>query len=75
MQPHSTKKLKQTKNFFQNTDGNCFLGEERSADGGIHAARDHNVIHVLQNTQKKTANGHLKQKAWNADIQNSTPPW
>jgi hypothetical protein len=48
------------------------LGEERSADGGIHATMDHNVINVLQ--KKKTAKGHSKQKAWNADIQYSTPP-
>jgi hypothetical protein len=25
--------------------------------------------------KKKTAKGHSKQKAWNADIQYSTPPW
>jgi hypothetical protein len=32
----------------QKADGNCFLGHERSADGGIHAPRDHdNVISVL----------------------------
>jgi hypothetical protein len=33
---------------------NCFLRQERSADGGIHATRDHNnVRRVLRNTNKK----------------------
>jgi hypothetical protein len=39
----------------QKADGSCFLGQERSAGGGIHATRDHNnVTNILQNT-KKTA--------------------
>jgi hypothetical protein len=34
-------------------DGNCFLGRERSSDGGIIVTRDHNdVTSVLQNTKK-----------------------
>jgi hypothetical protein len=37
----------------QKADGNCFLEQERSADGGIHATMDHNNnISVLQNTKK-----------------------
>jgi hypothetical protein len=31
------EKLKQTLSAFQKADGNCFLGQERSVDGGIHA--------------------------------------
>jgi hypothetical protein len=35
------------------TDSNCFLGQEISADGGIHATRGHNKdISVLQNTNE-----------------------
>jgi hypothetical protein len=46
------KKFKQT-SACQKADGNCFLGQERSADGRIHAIRDHNnVRRVLQNTTK-----------------------
>jgi hypothetical protein len=38
----------------QKADGNCFLGQDRSADGGIHATSDHNNIRsVLRNTKKK----------------------
>jgi hypothetical protein len=48
----------------QKADGSCFLGQERGADGGIHATRDHNkVTNVLQNTKK---NVHSNE---NADIQ------
>jgi hypothetical protein len=45
---------KQAKTFrqtsaYQKADDNCFLGQERSTDGGIHATRDHkNVRSVLQ---------------------------
>jgi hypothetical protein len=31
-------------NIFQKADDNCFLGQERSADDGIHATRDHNNV-------------------------------
>jgi hypothetical protein len=34
----------------QKADDNCFLGQERSADSGIHATRDH--INVLRNIKK-----------------------
>jgi hypothetical protein len=41
-------------NVCQNADGNCFLGQERRADGGIHATGNYNIGNVLQST-KKTA--------------------
>jgi hypothetical protein len=38
---------------WQKADGNCFLGQERSADGEIHASRDHNnITAVILNTKK-----------------------
>jgi hypothetical protein len=46
------KKFKQT-SVCQKTDGNYFLGQGRSADGGIHAKMDdNNVTSVLRNTKK-----------------------
>jgi hypothetical protein len=34
-------------------DDNCFLGQERSTDGGINETRDNNNVRsVLQNTKK-----------------------
>jgi hypothetical protein len=51
-----------------------FLGQERSADGGIHAKKDHNnVRNGLQNT-KVTAQGHSEKKEWKANIWCSAPP-
>jgi hypothetical protein len=39
----------------QKTDGNCFLEQKGSVDGGIHATTDHNNVRsVLQNALKKT---------------------
>jgi hypothetical protein len=50
------EKCKQTlKNVCQKADGNCFLGQERSADGGIHTTRDHNNIRSVLWSTKKTA--------------------
>jgi curli biogenesis system outer membrane secretion channel CsgG len=40
------EKLKQTLSARKLIDGNCFLGQERSADDGIHATRGHNVTSV-----------------------------
>jgi hypothetical protein len=34
--PNKPKKCKQTLSACQKADGNCFLGQERCADGGIH---------------------------------------
>jgi hypothetical protein len=42
--PNKPKKLKRTLSACQKADGNCFLGQERNADGGIHATRDHNNV-------------------------------
>jgi hypothetical protein len=42
--PNKPKKFKQTMSTSQKADGNCFLGQERSADGEICATRDHNNI-------------------------------
>jgi hypothetical protein len=50
--PDKPKKFTQTVSACQKADGNCFLGQERSADGGIHATRDHNVRSVLRNAKK-----------------------
>jgi hypothetical protein len=56
MHTHSNKlnKFKQT-SACKKADGNCFLVQERSADGGIHAARDNNNIRSVQQNTTKTA--------------------
>jgi hypothetical protein len=41
--PNKPKNLEQTSDF-QKADGSCFLGHERSVDGGIHGTRDYNNI-------------------------------
>jgi hypothetical protein len=38
------KKFKQMLSPCQKTNDNCLLGQERNADGGIHATRDHNNV-------------------------------
>jgi hypothetical protein len=49
---HQTNRKMLTKVCLE-ADGNCFLGEERSADGGTHATRDRNSVRsVLRNTKK-----------------------
>jgi hypothetical protein len=46
------KKFKQLLSACQISDGNCFLSQERSVDGGIRATRDHNnVRNVFRNTK------------------------
>jgi hypothetical protein len=47
------KKFKQTLSACHKADGNCFLGEERSADGGIHATNDHNNVRSTLRNNKK----------------------
>jgi hypothetical protein len=42
--PSKSKKFKQMLTACQKADGSCFLGQERSADGGIHATRHHSNI-------------------------------
>jgi hypothetical protein len=52
--PNKPKKFKET-SACQKADDNCFLGQEMSADGGIHATRDHNNVRsVLRKTKKTT---------------------
>jgi hypothetical protein len=47
----------------QKAEGTCFLGQEKSADRGIHSTRDHkNIISVLQNIKKKNYIGPLRTK-------------
>jgi hypothetical protein len=71
---HTLNNPKNLKTFCQKADGNCFLGQERSADDRIYATRDHsNVRSVLRNTNE-TALGHLEEKVWLADIWCSAPP-
>jgi hypothetical protein len=55
MQTHSPNKPKKFKHTSacQKAEGNCFLGQKRSADGGIHPKRDHNNIRsALRNTKE-----------------------
>jgi hypothetical protein len=42
--PEKLKKFKQMLSACQRVDGNYFLGQERSADCGIHATRGHNNV-------------------------------
>jgi hypothetical protein len=52
--PNKAKKFRQTLSACQKAEGSCFLGQDRSADGGVHATRDHiNVRNVVQNNKKK----------------------
>jgi hypothetical protein len=71
-----SKEFKQMLSACQKADGNCFLGQERGADGGIHATMDHNNTRsIFINTKKKLHRfGHSELKAWNSDIQCSAPP-
>jgi hypothetical protein len=50
--PNKLKKFKQT-SACQKAGDNCFLGQQRSADGEIHATRDHNNIQGLCETLTK----------------------
>jgi hypothetical protein len=42
--PNKPRKFKQMLSACMKADGNWFLGQERSADGGIHTKRDHNNV-------------------------------
>jgi hypothetical protein len=67
--PNKPENFKHTLSACQKADGISFLGQERSAVGGIHATRDHNdARNVLRNTKKLRKAGHSEQKSWNADI-------
>jgi hypothetical protein len=53
LSPNRPKKFNQTISLCQETDGNCFLEQERSPDGGINAKSDYNnVTSLLRNTKK-----------------------
>jgi hypothetical protein len=67
--PNKPKKFRQTLSACQKVDGTQFLGQERSAEGGIHATRDHNNIRSALQITKETMYGHTEQKVWNAKIQ------
>jgi hypothetical protein len=45
--PTIPNKFKQTLSAYQEGDNSCFVGQETSADGGIHATRDHNNVRSL----------------------------
>jgi DNA-directed RNA polymerase subunit M/transcription elongation factor TFIIS len=53
--PNRPKNFKQTVSACQKADANYSLGQERSADGGIHATRDHNNVRSALRNTKKTA--------------------
>jgi hypothetical protein len=45
---HENKTIHYKKNIFgQKNYGNCFVGQERSADGGNHEKRGHNDTSLL----------------------------
>jgi hypothetical protein len=58
----------------QKADGNCFLGQEKRADGGTHITRDHNNIRNVLRNAKQTSYGHSGKKARNVNIQCNAPP-
>jgi hypothetical protein len=53
--PKRLKRFKQTLFANQKADGNCFLGQERGADGGIQATKDYNDVRSLLQNKKKNA--------------------
>jgi hypothetical protein len=59
--PNKLKKFKQTSTC-QKADDICFLGQERSADGGIHATRDHNSVRSALRNTKKNCVGPFRTK-------------
>jgi hypothetical protein len=71
--PNMPKKFKWT-SICQIAGGNSLLSQERSADGKIHATRDHNIVSsILWNTKTSAYGRPIRTKAWNADIRYSTP--
>jgi hypothetical protein len=61
--PDKSKKFKQTLSACQEADGNCFLGQERSADGGFHMREHNNVRSVLHANTKKDCVGPFRIKS------------
>jgi hypothetical protein len=49
-------------NVCQKADGNCFLGQERRADGGIHEIGDYNISSVLKSTKKSCMGPAIRNK-------------
>jgi hypothetical protein len=45
----------------QKADGDCFLGQERSADGGIHATRIHNDFRSVLRNIKRTIQNKIRE--------------
>jgi hypothetical protein len=45
--PNKAKKFRQMFSACQKAEGNCFLRQEGSADGGIHERRDHNNVRSI----------------------------
>jgi hypothetical protein len=68
MHTHSPDKPKKFKEMFacRKAHGSCFLWQESSVDGEIHVTRGHNNVKKYITKQ---------QKAWNAGIWCSVPPW
>jgi hypothetical protein len=74
--PNKTKMFKEALSTCRKAYVNCFLGQEDSANGGIHATRDYsNVISALPNTRKLHRAGNSEQNKWNAGIRCCAPPW
>jgi hypothetical protein len=60
---------------FQKADGNSFLGQERSANGGIQQGTTiTSEAYCKTHTQEKKLYGPAEQKVWNADIRCSASP-
>jgi hypothetical protein len=55
MDAHIFAKKVETNIVCQKADDNCFLGQEMSADGGIHATRDHNNVRSVWRNTKESA--------------------
>jgi hypothetical protein len=63
--PNKSKNLKQMLSTCQKPDAKCFLGQEMSADGGIHATKDH-IISVLQTLQNCVWPFRIKGILWSS---------
>jgi hypothetical protein len=61
--PNKPQEFKQTLSACEKADKNCYLGHGRSADGGIHATRDHNNVScALRNTKKNCVGPAIQNK-------------
>jgi transposase len=60
--PNKAKKFKQTLSACQKAEGNCFLGQERSADGGVHARGTTLTSEVYCKTLKKLCRAIQKKR-------------